>query len=109
MLSGLQVADRQILRKNLEDIEIILKLREYIFLYEDFAGGQVILLGPICRRLFEAEHKDLEVDLIIFDGDGIGYYKRREPFALALEDVAEEALLLLVVGTLWGGRVALEV
>lgn len=39
--------DHELLGKHLDDVEIIVKLREDIFLDEHFASSEVILLGPL--------------------------------------------------------------
>jgi hypothetical protein len=82
------------------------KLREDVFLDEYLACGEVVLLSAVVGRFFKTEHEDLEVDLVVFDGDGVGDDEGGEALALALEDVAEEPLLLLVIGTLGGVGVA---
>lgn len=39
--------DHELLGEHLDDVEIIVKLREDVFLDEHFASGEVILFGPL--------------------------------------------------------------
>lgn len=70
---------------------------EDIFFDENFAGGKIVLFSALGGWLFKAEHEDLKVDLVIFDRDGVRNDKRGEALRLALQKVAKEPLLLLVL------------
>lgn len=49
-MASWNLSDHEVLGEEFDDVEIIVKFREDIFLDEYFASGKIVLLGPLGWR-----------------------------------------------------------